>query len=73
MKAPPSQPMLIVNKSQDTDNGTTFINVDKTIVDHAIPVTKTFKNNNGDLVLICDTLDSREKLNNLTGCGRSKG
>ena len=61
LKIPPSNPMLILNNRGDANNN----DVEKTIVDNKIPVTKTFKNNKGDLVLVCETVDSRDKLKTL--------
>ena len=39
--------------------------VEETIVENSIPVTKSFKNNSGNLVVVCDDLDSRNKLQNI--------
>ena len=49
--------MLVVNQGNSDS-------VEKAIVDNVIPVTKSFKNNSGDLVIVCDTQDSRDKLKN---------
>lgn len=65
VKAPLSEPILVVNKVHEANSDSTFVSVEKTIVDNNIPVTKTFKNTSGELVLVCDTVDSRDKLNNL--------
>ena len=57
-KVPPAKPMLVVNSTQDSDSES----IEKLIVDNGIPVTKSYKNTSGKLVLECDTDDSREKL-----------
>ena len=57
-KVPPAKPMLVVNNMQDSSNGA----IEKVIVDNGFPVTKSYKNNSGDLVLVCDTPDTREQL-----------
>ena len=57
-KVAPAEPILVVDNIQNESSGT----VEKAIVEHSIPVTKTYKNNSGGLVLVCDTQDSRDKL-----------
>ena len=57
-KVPPAKPVLLVNNIQESNNES----IEKVIIDNGIPVTKSYKNNSGDLVLICDTADSRERL-----------
>ena len=57
-KVPPAKPMLVVN-SPESDNSES---IEKAIIDNGIPVTKSYKNNLGKLVLVCDSDDSREKL-----------
>ena len=61
MKAAPAESMLIINNICEADNDS----VEKAIVDNAIPVTKSFKNNDGGLVLICETTDTRDKLKDI--------
>ena len=58
MKAPPSESVLVVNNAHNANNDS----VEKVIMDNAIPVTKTYKNNAGNLVLVCDNIDTRDKL-----------
>ena len=58
-KVAPAKPMLVVNNFDEDSNNET---IEKVIVDNSIPVTKSYKNNAGDLVLVCDTQESREKL-----------
>ena len=61
IKAAPDEPRLVVKNAQEADN----ITLEKAIVDNAIPVTKSYKNNSGGLVLVCDTADSRDKLKDI--------
>ena len=49
----------------EASDETAFGSVEKAIIDNIIPVTKTFKNNSGDLVLVCENKDSRDKLKNI--------
>ena len=65
VKAPPTESLLVVNKTQVTNGNATLQMVEKAIIDNGIPVTKIFKNNMGDLVLVYDTADSRDKLNDI--------
>ena len=60
-KVAPAEPMLVINNTQDLNNES----VEKAIVDNSIPVTKSFKNNAGDLFLVCDTPDSCDKLKDI--------
>ena len=36
--------------------------LEKVIVDNSIPITKSFINNSGDTVLVCDSADTTDKL-----------
>ena len=56
-KVAPAQPMLILNNEEVINNS-----VEKAIVDNGIPVTKSYKNNSGKLVVVCEDLESRDKL-----------
>ena len=57
-KVPPSSgSMLILNNSQGTSE-----TVEKAIVENNISVTKSFKNTSGNLVVVCDTTNSRDQL-----------
>ena len=60
-KVAPAESILVVNKSQRLNNDS----VEKAIVDNAIPVTKSYNNASGDLVIVCDTPDSRDKLKDI--------
>ena len=57
-KVAPAKPLLVVNNIQESSNGS----IEKVIVDNGIPVTNSYRNNAGALVLECDNPDSREKL-----------
>ena len=56
-KVAPGEPMLVLNNAEEVNE-----TVEKAIIDNSIPVTKSFKNNTGGLVVVCDTIDSRDKL-----------
>ena len=60
-KVAPAESILVVNKSQRLNNDS----VEKAIVDNAIPVTKSYNNTSADLVIVCDTPDSRDKLKDI--------
>ena len=59
-KVAPAEPMLVLNNSQEVN-----VSVEKAIVENSIPVTKSFKNNSGNLVVVCDSEDSRDKLQSI--------
>ena len=56
-KTAPSGPILVLNDSQEVNDS-----VEKAIIENSIPVTKSFKNKSGDLIVVCDTTDSRDQL-----------
>ena len=60
-KAAPAESMLIINNVSQLDQDS----LEKAIVDNEIPVTKSYKNNSGELVLGCDTPESRKKLKDI--------
>lgn len=66
VKAPPSKSVLIIKKTEniETDNANKE-NIENTIMTNNIPVSKSFKNRTGDLVLVCESTDSRDELKNL--------
>ena len=47
-----------MNNIQESSSGS----IEKVIIDNGIPVTKSYRNNTGALVLECDNPDTREKL-----------
>ena len=59
-KVAPAEPMLVLNNSEGVVE-----TVEKAIVENSIPVTKSSKNNSGNLVVVCDSHDSCEKLQNI--------
>lgn len=54
----PAKPLLVVNNIEESNNGS----IEKVIVDNGIPVTNSYRNSMGALVLECDDPASREKL-----------
>ena len=59
-KVPPAEPMLVLKNIEDVSES-----VEKAIVENSISATKSFKNNSGNLVVICDNDDSRDKLRDI--------
>ena len=57
IKFPTAKPLLVVSNAQASSGS-----IEKAIVDNSIPVTKSYTNASGDLVLECDSSDTREKL-----------
>ena len=40
--------------------------IDKVIYEKKIPVTKTYTNSSGDVVMVCDSIEIRDRLKDLT-------
>ena len=59
-KVAPAKPILVVNNAEEINDS-----IEKAIVDNSIPVTKSYKNNAGELVVECESLDSRDQLQRL--------
>ena len=66
VKAPPSTAVLVVPKVADhrlhTENK---IIIEKAVVDNQIPLTETYTNKTGDLVLVCESVEKRDELKTL--------
>ena len=56
-KIAPAQPMLLLNNEEGINN-----TVEKAIVENGIPVTNSYTNNSGKLVVVCENLESRNEL-----------
>ena len=59
-KVPPAEPMLVMKDSVEASE-----TVEKAILENGISVTKSFKSNSGELVLVCENKDSCDKLQNI--------
>ena len=65
VKAKPAESVLIINKSPDSEiDKTNKVLVENTVIENKIPVKKSFKSLNGNLVVVCDSAESRETLKN---------
>lgn len=66
VKAPPSSAVLVVPKIADqrAQEANKMV-IEKTVVDHQIPLKETFTNRTGDLVLVCESAEKRDELKNL--------
>ena len=53
--------MLVLNNRGNENNSS----VEKVILDNKIPVTNSYKNSDGDLVLVCDSVNSRDNLKSM--------
>ena len=54
--------MLILNK----DKISASESIENVIYENKIPVTKTYTNSSGDVVMVCDSIESRDRLKDLT-------
>ena len=66
VKAPPPAAVLVVPKIPDlrTQEANKMI-IERTVVDNHIPLKETFTNKSGDLILVCDSAERRDKLKTL--------
>ena len=63
VKAKPAESVLVINKATDsTINKTNTKLIEKTVVDSRIPVKKAYKNKEGNLVVVCESEESRNSL-----------
>ena len=56
-KAAPPESMLVLNDSQEVNDS-----VERAIIENNIAVTKSFKSVSGDLVVVCNSTESRDQL-----------
>ena len=65
VKAKPAESLLVINK--DTDAAKDKINaevVENTVIGNGIPIKKSFKDKEGNLVVVCESAESRDELKN---------
>ena len=66
VKAPPVKAVLVISNTSDPQTDTENQNiVEKTIIENQISLSQTYKNKSGDLVLVCDSEETRDELKNL--------
>ena len=63
VKAKPAESVLVINKAADSVIDKTNLDlIENMVVESKIPVTKSFKNKSGNLVVVCDSVESRDAL-----------
>ena len=66
VKAPPGPSVLVVGKTNDVQKDIRHIEVvQKVIMDHDVTLQKSYKNKSGELVIVCDSKESRDNLSNI--------
>ena len=66
VKAKPSKSVLVVKKNESNQiNALNQDNIQDTVIQNNIPVTRAFTNKNGDTIMECETPEDRDKLRNL--------
>ena len=70
IKAPPAKSVLVVKKVEDQEKSVENQSIVETaIMNHNISVVESYKNRSGDLMVVCETEDTRNELKNLvTSC-----
>ena len=63
IKAPEPKAVLVVGKSQDSEKETENHDIiEKAVMENHIPLSETYENKSGDLVIVCESKDARDKL-----------
>ena len=63
VKAKPAESVLVVNKADDPGIDRNITNdVENMVIESRIPVKKSFRNTNGNLVVVCESEESRDVL-----------
>ena len=66
VEAPEAKSVLVITKDADSNKNVVNQNViEKIVMDNEIPITKSHRNNSGDIVLVCETKKDRDELKNL--------
>ena len=66
IKAPPQNSVLVIKNGSDAEQNDENQNkVEQTMMSNNIPITQSYKNKAGDLVMVCETKDQRDELKNL--------
>ena len=66
VKAPPVPSVLVLGKTKDSDKDKKYIElVEKVIMDNNITLQDTYRTKDGELVLVCDSKESRDNLSNI--------
>ena len=66
VKAPPQNSVLVIKKSITNEQNVEIQDqVQQIMIQNNIPVTQSFMNKSGDMVMVCETQDDRDKMKNL--------
>jgi hypothetical protein len=66
VKAPTGPSVLVVGKTNDAQRDTKHMEVvQKVIMDNDVTLQKSYKNKNGELVIVCDSKEARDNLSNI--------
>ena len=66
VKAPEPKAVLVISNTQDSQKNTENHNtIEKALIDNEIALSKSYKNKTGDLVLVCESEEARDRLKNL--------
>ena len=66
VKAPPEKSVLVIKSSNNSErNVSNQDKVEKAIKDHNIDISESYKNKAGDIVVVCETPETRDELKNV--------
>ena len=65
-KAPLPKSVLVIKRAEEEDRNVQNHNfIENTLMNHNIPVTKSFKSKSGDLLVVCESKDARDQIKDL--------
>ena len=66
VKAPLPKSVLVIKKAEEEEKNSENLNfIENALISNNIPVTKSFKNKTGDLLVVCESKDTRDQIKNL--------
>ena len=66
VKAPPQKSVLVIkNSNNSVRNDSNQDKIEKAIKDHNIDISESYKNRSGDIVVVCETSETRDELKNI--------
>ena len=70
VKAPEPKAVLVINATPDSQKNTENRNaIEKVVMDNGISLTETYENRSGNLVLVCESQEARDRLKNVVENG----
>ena len=72
VKAPLPKSVLVIKRAEEEERNVQNHNfIENTLMNHNIPVTKSFKSKSGHLLVVCESKDARDQINDLVSTTKS--